>query len=152
MKLAEALVLRADRQRKVSELNNRLERIALVQEGEKPAENPASLLEELEDTLKDLTGLIKSINKTNASTQFDDSRTITDALADRDGMMLHRGVLAAFLGKAALQINRYSRSEVKFQSSVKVADIQKQIDGLSKGIRDLDTAIQANNWTVELLE
>ena len=40
MKLAEALVLRADCQRKVAQLKQRLERVMKVQEGEQPAEQP----------------------------------------------------------------------------------------------------------------
>jgi len=37
MKLAEALVLRADCQRKAAQLQQRLERVVKVQEGEPPA-------------------------------------------------------------------------------------------------------------------
>lgn len=47
MKLAEALVERKAAQDKINELNNRLQRIILVQEGEQPAEQPSDLLQEL---------------------------------------------------------------------------------------------------------
>ena len=43
MKLAEALQERADLNRKIEQLNNRLSNNALVQEGEEPAENPEKL-------------------------------------------------------------------------------------------------------------
>ena len=47
MKLAEALQERADLNRRIEQLRNRLENSALVQEGERPAEAPEVLLEEL---------------------------------------------------------------------------------------------------------
>ena len=46
MKLAEALSERADIQKRIQQLRSRLRRNALVQEGEKPAEDPHALLEE----------------------------------------------------------------------------------------------------------
>ena len=47
MKLAEALNLRADLAKRISQLSVRLQNNALVQEGEKPAENPNELIAEL---------------------------------------------------------------------------------------------------------
>ena len=46
MKLAEALTLRADLQKRAAQLQNRLYNNAKVQEGEKPAEDPRGLLED----------------------------------------------------------------------------------------------------------
>ena len=48
MKLAEALTLRADLQRRIAALRDRLKRNAKVQEGDTPAEDPAVLLRELD--------------------------------------------------------------------------------------------------------
>jgi hypothetical protein len=47
MKLAEALIERADLQKKISEIEERLDRVSKVQEGETPAEDPNLLLKEL---------------------------------------------------------------------------------------------------------
>ena len=44
MKLAEALQERADLNRRIEQLRYRLGNNALMQEGEKPAEDPAALL------------------------------------------------------------------------------------------------------------
>jgi hypothetical protein len=44
MKLAEALILRADSQKRVEQLRQRLTRAARVQEGENPPENPQELM------------------------------------------------------------------------------------------------------------
>ncbi|WP_234410570.1 DIP1984 family protein [Caldalkalibacillus mannanilyticus] len=86
MKLAEALVLRVDCQRRISQLRERLARIVKVQEGDEPAENPDLLLDELNETINELTGLIVSINKTNSLTKFDENRSIADVLAERDSI------------------------------------------------------------------
>jgi len=47
MKLAEALHLRADLQKRIAQLGDRLNNNARVQEGDEPAEDPAVLLAEL---------------------------------------------------------------------------------------------------------
>ena len=47
MKLAEALQERADLNRRIAQLRSRLESNALVQEGEKPAEDPNELWQEM---------------------------------------------------------------------------------------------------------
>lgn len=44
MKLAEVLILRADCQKRIDQLRQRLLRSAKVQEGEQPPENPQQLL------------------------------------------------------------------------------------------------------------
>ena len=48
MKLAEALNLRADLQKKITQLKERLLTNAKVQEGDKPSEAPEELLNELD--------------------------------------------------------------------------------------------------------
>ncbi|WP_310551626.1 DIP1984 family protein [Paenibacillus glufosinatiresistens] len=150
MKLAEALVLRADCQKRIAQLRQRLARVVKVQEGEKPAEDPADLLTELERSLQELTGWIRAINKTNAFTAFDDKRSIADALAERDELMQRRRLLAEVLENASIRQERFSRSEVKFHRTVDVAAIQKEVDALSKAFREFDFRIQQLNWTVEL--
>jgi hypothetical protein len=53
---------------------------------------------------------------------------------------------------AAITHDRYSRSEVKFRSTVDVATIQRRADELARDARELDVRIQAANWATELLE
>jgi hypothetical protein len=54
MKLAEALVERKAAQEKIRELSGRLQRVAVIQEGEKPAEKPQR--QGVLDTLLNATG------------------------------------------------------------------------------------------------
>jgi len=152
MKLAEALVLRADSQRKVAQLKQRLERVIKVQEGEQPAEQPAVLLEELKRTLEELTRWIQKINRTNSHSPFDANMSLADALAERDRLMQQRNILSELLETASIKQDRYSRSEVKFYNTINVIEMQKEVDDLSKRFRELDFKIQEKNWHTELLE
>jgi hypothetical protein len=151
MKLAEALIQRADTQKRIEQLRQRLTRSAKVQEDEQPPEDPQELLREVDAVIAEMTHLIQQINRTNATTQFDANRTLTDVLAERDTIMLKRGVLAGLINVAQPQ-QRYGRMEIKELSTVNIADIQQQVDDLSRQYRELDTAIQQMNWTIDLLE
>lgn len=152
MKLADALILRADNQRRLEELKQRLLRVAKVQDGEKPAEDPEALLREIERTSNELESIIQKINSTNSSTQVEDGQTISDALATRDVLRLKFTVYRELAKAAAITQDRYSRSEVKFKSTVDVAKIQSQADDLAKQHRELDAKIQEVNWLTELAE
>ncbi len=152
MKLAEALILRADQQKRVEQLKQRLLRNAKVQEGDAPAENPQPLLEELDHVSEELEQLIQRINHTNSVTELEPGLTLTDALATRDVLRLKHGIYRDLAQAATVTQDRYSRSEVKFKSTVQVAEIQKQADQLAKEYRELDARIQQANWQTELLE
>lgn len=152
MKLAEALILRADCQKRIEQLKQRLIRSAKVQEGETPPEDPQALITELNRTVNELADLIKRINKTNSATNLEEGMTISEALAERDTLMLKRGVYSSVIEVAALRKDRFGASEIKFFSTVNVADLQAQIDQMSRQCRELDTRIQEVNWNVELLD
>ena len=152
MKLAEALVLRADTQKRLEQLKVRLVRSAKVQEGDEPAENPARLLVELEEVAKQLVDLIRRINRTNSNAKLPDGVSLSDALATRDVLLKRRGIYAELANAAAIGQERYSRSEVKFKSTVSVSEIQSQVDVLSKEYREIDSRLQEANWAIELVD
>jgi hypothetical protein len=151
LKLAEALAERSDCQNRIAELNKRIARSARVQEGEQPPEAPAELLAEHDRLYVRLLELVQSINRTNARTPFDGRVTISDAIAERDLVGKKRDHLAAIAEAASTRQDRYSKSEVKFVSTLPVADLQKQADQLAKRFRELDTRIQELNWKTELV-
>ncbi|MDY6805402.1 MAG: DIP1984 family protein [Cyanobacteriota bacterium] len=151
MKLAEALILRADCQKRIEQLGSRLTRSAKVQEGEEPPENPQALLGELEGAINELADLIKRINKTNSQVTLEESQTISDALAERDVIKKKLNIYEQLIYEAASQQNRYSSSEIKYISTVNVRELQRQKDLISRQYRELDTKIQAANWNIELV-
>lgn len=150
MKLASALVERSDLQRKISELSNRLNTNAKVQDGEEPAEKPEELLEELDSVMTRLEELVTKINLTNSSVVVE-GKTLTEWLAKRDCLKQRIGLLRGFLNSASEKIDRYSSAEIKIVSTVNVKALQKDVDALSKTLRETDEKIQEINWTTELL-
>ncbi|BAZ43221.1 hypothetical protein NIES4102_02210 [Chondrocystis sp. NIES-4102] len=152
MKLAEALILRADCQRKIYQIKDRLIRSAKVQEGEEPPEQPEVLLEELNSLIDQLTDLVGKINRTNSSTMLNNNLSISDALAQRDTMQLKRNAYDALVETAASRQDRYGRAEIKYISTVNVAQLQTEVDRLARDYRLLDTKIQQANWNTELVE
>lgn len=151
MKLAEALSLRADLQKKLAQLRNRLIINAKVQEGENPSESPIELLDELDGSIVLLEKLIRNINKTNCNTIVD-AISLTDMIAKRDVLALKNSILNDLVKSASEKFERYSSSEIRIKSTIKVSDMQKEVDRISKEIRELDVGIQGLNWTTELEE
>jgi hypothetical protein len=152
MKLAEALILRADCQKKIQQIKERLLRSAKVQEGEEPPEQPQTLIEELNNVSSQLTDLIQKINHTNSVTILENDLTIAAALAQRDGILLKCNIYNSLIKTAAVTQNRYGRSEIKYVSTVDVAQLQTVMDRMSRNYRQLDTKIQQANWNVDLIE
>ena len=150
MKLAEALNQRADLQKRLAQLKDRLSNNVKVQEGDSPAEKPEDLFVELNASLKELESLIVRINKTNQETSWG-GKTLTEIIAAKDVLSLHLSTLRAVLEAANVRSDRYSRNEIKFVRTIDVTELQKKVDSLSKELRELDSSLQQANWTVELI-
>ena len=151
MKLAQALILRADTQKRIEQLKVRLLSNAKTQENEKPSEDPKLLLKELDRLTSELFRLICSINLTNSSAKFD-GMSLTEMIAKKDALVLKANVLREFATSASQKVDLYSNSEIKILSTVDVAALQKQVDALSKEIRELEMKLQEANWAVDLVE
>lgn len=150
MKLAEALQERADLNRKIDELRGRLTSNALVQEGEKTAEDPAALLRELDKAIARLGELIARINATNAAT-VDGGETITELIARRDVLTVQVRAYRDVVSEASQTARRAMRTEIKVLSAVDVPALQKKADKLAQELRRTDNRIQELNWKTELL-
>ena len=151
MKLAEALQERADLNRRIEQLRCRLGNNVLVQEGEKPAEDPAALLKELEECYARLEWLISRINLTNCAVRVKEE-TLTELIARRDILTLRAEAYLRLVEEASQNTHRATRTEIKILSTVDVPALQKQADEASRHLRQLDNALQATNWTTDLIE
>ena len=151
MKLAEALILRSDLQKRIEQLRVRLNKNSNVQENDEPSENPEELLNELDNNINQLKILIKQINRTNCVT-VSNGQTLADLIAERDTLTLKSNILRGFLNIAGQKVNLYSTTEIKIMSTVDVPALQKELDLLSKKIRETDTELQQANWLTELIE
>src|SRR6266568_7045520 len=85
MKLAEALSLRADLQKKIASLRERAVSCARGQEGEEVTEDANGLLAEALVLVVQQEELIKQVNRTNGSVSLNGG-TLTDAIAQRDSL------------------------------------------------------------------
>lgn len=152
MKLAEALAERAALQQTIADLNQRLLRNVRVQEGDAPSEAPADLLADLDAAADALERRIVAINRTNLAVSVLPGLSMTEALARRDVLKLRLSVFRGLVAAAQPDANRYSRSEIRFVRTVDVNALQATVDALTKALRELDTRIQAVNWTADLME
>ena len=150
MKLAEALIERADLQKRIDQLEDRLQSNALVQDGEEPAEDPVVLLAELTTLSTSLEDLITRINLTNAQTTVD-GKSLTALIAKRDCLTKRRPVHRHVHTAASSTAMRSRGTEIIVKSTVPVREMQKTVDDLAKALRETDTAIQAANWSADLL-
>lgn len=150
MKLAEALVLRADKKKRIEQLKQRILRNAKVQEGQKPAEDPESLIKEMEKISEELIELIQRINRTNSNTEFEKGSSLADAIAKRDILVLKNSIYRDLAQTATITQDIRTKSEVKFKGTVNVPQIQERADQIAKEHRELDTKIQEMNWQTAL--
>ena len=150
MKLAEALQERADLARRIDSVKSRLSHNAIVQEGEMPAEDPAALLAEFDGCANRMEELLTRINLTNCKTVVL-GQSLTALLARRDVLKIKLDGYRMLVNEASSTARRATRSEIKILSTVNVAELQKTVDLTAKELRQLDNAIQAANWTTELL-
>lgn len=151
MKLAEALALRADCQRRVEQLRARIAGSATYQEGAQPAEDAAALLVEADEVLDEFESLVRRINRTNSATDLGADGTLTDALARRDALRLRHAVLVSAADAASGSGGyRQLRSELRQISALPVSQLRTRADGVARDVRELDARIQQANWSVEL--
>lgn len=151
MKLAEALIQRANDQKRIEQLKQRILRNALVQEGDEPAENPLLLVQEVEQVAATVLSLVQRINRTNSSTPMEGEGTIADAIARRDNLRTRSALYGELASAATVSISRYSKTEIKYRPTVSVADVRQRADALAREFRELDAKLQGLNWAVELV-
>ena len=151
MKLAEALIERAEISKKNGQLISRIKDNAKVQEGDSPSEKPEELIVEYEENMKRFLKLVQRINETNCKTLFDNELSIADAIALRDYLGAKIRAHRNFYESATIRMDRYSRNEIKVVSCIDAKDLQKKIDMFSKEYREIDTKLQSINWTIDLL-
>jgi hypothetical protein len=150
MKLAEALLLRSDIQKKLASLRDRVVANAVIQQGDTPHEDPDALMKEAFGAMDELEKLVSRINKTNLGAKLPDGRTLTDAIARRDTLVAQHALVTAAIAGARKEPDRYGVREIKWVATIKVSKLQKQADDLSKKIRELNGTIQETNWSAEL--
>ncbi len=150
MKLAEALQERADLATRIAQLHSRIRNNALVQQGEQPAEDPAALLDELEECIVRQEDLMTRINLTNSATVVGEN-TLTALLSRRDCLKQQLSILRDLVNTASQTVHRARNTEIVIRPAVDVPALQKRCDDLSKALRLTDNLIQQTNWLHDLM-
>ncbi len=150
MKLAEGLLLRSDMKKKLASLRERIATNAVVQEGERPHEDPMTLMKEAVGVLDELQRLVLQINAANLSYKLPDGRPLAQLITLRDKLVQQHSLLQVAVQGSRKEPERYSMKEIKWVATVEVAKLQKQSDDLSRQIRELNVQIQEANWQVEM--
>ncbi len=150
MKLAEALSIRKDLQKRIQQLEQRIKSNVKVQEGDEPLEDPNELMKELHSCLIQLEELIARINLTNIKTKNAEGLTITQLIAKKDTLTTRIGILRNIYSEATNIVNRYSSSELRIECVIDAKQLSKQIDDYSSSLRKLDIEIQSLNFLTEL--
>lgn len=149
MKLAEALSIRADLQRRINQLRTRLKDSSKVQEGDLPAEQLTDLFQELDACLVQWEDMVFRINQTNIKTLYE-GKSITRMIARKD-RLAQRVAINQELLKHVMETERYGRNEIKYVRQVDVTALRKETDCFAKELRELDLKLQEFNWAVDLL-
>lgn len=158
MKLAEALAQRSDAKKRLEQLRSRATACARYQEGDSPTEDAAALHTEAEAVLDEVEGLVRRINRTNATTELESGLTITDAIARRDALAAKHKFAAAVADAASGGRDEFGwgarqlRSELRQVTDLSVPELRRHADELAKQYRELDTRLQQANWVTELAE
>ena len=151
MKLAEALQERADLNRKIDELGRRIRQNVLVQQGDKPNEDPNAMFEELKAAVDRLETVIRQINFSNCKHRVG-GKTLTEIIARKDTLKMlynaHRDALSA----ATQSTSRARGTEIKILPVVDVKALRRETDEIAKEIRTLDNTLQQANWNFDLIE
>ena len=149
MKLAEALSIRADLQRRINQLRMRLKDSSKVQEGDIPAEQLTDLFQELDACLVQWEDMVFRINQTNIKTLYE-GKSITRMIARKD-RLAQRVAINLELLKHVMETERYGRNEIRYVRQVDVTALRKETDCFAKELRELDLKLQELNWAVDLL-
>ena len=151
MKLAEALLRRADMQKKLASLKSRIAENVKVQDGDTPSENPNELLLQANQVMSELYALIDHIHRTNAIAVMPDGATMLSTLVKRDELAERHRLLQTAIDNAKTEGDRYSHREIKLQKVIEAVKLQKQTDDIAVKLRNLNIQLQAANWQIDLV-
>lgn len=151
MTLGEALSKRARIAQQMNDLRGRIKNNSLVQEDQKPVEDPNELLSEYEALSREFQELVKKITYANANAEIGDEKLL-DLLQERECLIRIRNIytLAATSASPGSDRYRYMRSEIAMIPAVDVAEMRRREESLTKQIIILDAQIQKKNWQIEI--
>ena len=152
MKLAELLNHRADLQKRMKDIKQRINRNLLVQESEQPTEQPKELMKIFAELAAGWVKVVRVINTVNNKTSGTAEESLSELVVKRDYLkMMYNMFVEAHTGLTP-RMDRFSRSEIKQVPTTEAEAVRKECDNYAKQLRELDNLIQTLNWTVDVPE
>lgn len=148
MKLAEALLPRADLLKKIEHLQNRIRPVLIVPDNKQPQEDPDKLLSQLRKAIQDLEALVVRINKTNNATKVPGEGYLMEALAKMDSLKMLSEKLRTI--RYSAQIN--NSGETNLKTTIDIKKLQAEMDQTGRAFREIDSKIQETNWLTVLTD
>ena len=148
MKLAEGLLLRADLQKKIVQMVNRITPVIKITQGKSPQEDSIKLMAQMRKAIQVFEAIVVRINKTNIGTSLPDGRNLMGALAHRDALKTMVTHLRTIRQTAQISNHDYNNT----RTTIKIKQLQSEIDQVGRAFRELDSQIQELNWLTELKE
>jgi hypothetical protein len=146
MLLAEALKERADAQRRLADLKQRISDNARVHENERPAEDPQVLLNQAIEVNERIRALDVAVKVTKTATRLPDGTTVTEALVRRQALDGRMRLVTGAADSASDNVARWGREVALLD----VAALRAEADRLAAQRRALDVEIERVSWTTEL--
>lgn len=157
MKLAEALMIRAELKKEIDILLDKIIESAVLHDDEEKLEDPNEYLLKLNNHLNELFLTEKKILKTNFESSFDEKRTIYEALLEKQHLarILHRYERLIDSVKKKLKPFYYYEDIKKYEKPECLIDIKKLIfekEQFENSYKKLNQQIQKRNWEIDVLE
>ncbi len=149
MKLAEALRIRADLQRKISQLKECLKDGPKVREGDAPAADANDLYAQLDDCLLLFEELVTRIRETSRQTVHN-GQTLSQMMARKEGLSIRVSLMRDVLSHVAGS-EGCGGDGMEAGRRVNVPEWRRETDHYSRQLRELDMDIQRLNGSVELV-
>ena len=153
MKLGQALFIRKDLIKSISDIQDRYVKAAVHTESDAPDEVARDVFTQFEDNIAEIERLTVNINQTNNLTKVG-ARTMMEAVVHRDSLKLKLSHLTSTVNQMR-QRNRVrvfgDHQKEVLAEGVSVVEVAKYTGNVAKELRLLDVAIQEVNWQAELV-
>jgi len=155
MKLGEALATRVELQNNIKRISDRIKINLTVQEGEKPAEDPAELLqlfERLQNELGTLTAKIKDFNERTVV----DGSTLADMLVQQRHLMrmttVYNALTATFSRSTVYTGSSWDKAQagIVMKPMLAATELQERAAWFGAKLKQLDAKLQETSWKLTI--
>jgi hypothetical protein len=152
IKLAEALLIKAEYEERLESLRTRLRVSARVQDGNFPPEDPETLLADVQTCLDNLASLNKRISITQSQTLLASRQTLADAIIDQEILVKKQSIYQSIVEAGTIPPDAYQSSNMRWLVTVNIAGLNRRIEEIAKEYRLLETEIQKVSWSTKLVD